>query len=174
MDLLSRSNAGGYGQDLRQQLMTGILDPASQNAVNIRMLVTSGLHKDASTLLLQYSHTGQVHGLIHLTRTTMADKTDKTYTLLSLLRKLGTVCRSVLLLLGAITYKAYEDGKAEGIFKYFIDTMLDGGDIQVAWEYGAKGTHWDDKEETVYSLQLKGKDDEKKAQTYTAKEGEFH
>lgn len=67
----------------------------------------------------------------------------------------------------AITYKAYENGKAEGIFKYFIDTMLDGGDIQVAWEYGAKGTHWDDKEEDVT---LKGKED--KVSSY--KEGEFH
>lgn len=67
----------------------------------------------------------------------------------------------------AITYKAYENGKAEGIFKYFIDTMLDGGDIQVAWEYGAKGTHWDDKAEDVT---LKGKED--KVSSY--KEGEFH
>ena len=67
----------------------------------------------------------------------------------------------------AITNKAYENGKAEGIFKYFIDTMLDGGDIQVAWEYGAKGTHWDDKAEDVT---LKGKED--KVSSY--KEGEFH
>jgi hypothetical protein len=37
----------------------------------------------------------------------------------------------------------------EGIFKYFFDTMLDGGDVQEAWEYGAKGTHWDTKAETV-------------------------
>lgn len=70
----------------------------------------------------------------------------------------------------AITYKAYEDGKAEGIFKYFIDTMLDGGDIQVAWEYGAKGTHWDDKAETYT---VAGKDG-KEGKTYTAAEGEFH
>ena len=55
----------------------------------------------------------------------------------------------------------------EGIFKYFIDTMLDGGDVQTLWEYGAKGTHWDDKAETVT---LKGKED--KATTYT--EGQFH
>lgn len=32
----------------------------------------------------------------------------------------------------------------EGVFKYFIDTMLDGGEIQKAWQYGAKGIHWDD------------------------------
>lgn len=55
----------------------------------------------------------------------------------------------------------------EGIYKYFIDTLLDGSDIQTAWEYGAKGTHWDTKAETVT---LQGKED---AGT-TYKEGEFH
>ena len=54
----------------------------------------------------------------------------------------------------------------EGIFKYFIDTMLDGGDIQTAWTYGAKGTHWDDKAETVTLADNKG--------TFEYKEGEFH
>lgn len=57
----------------------------------------------------------------------------------------------------------------EGIFKYFIDTMLDGGDIQMAWEYGAKGTHWDDKAETVT---LASDPEGKKTKTYT--EGQFH
>ena len=55
----------------------------------------------------------------------------------------------------------------EGIFKYFIDKMLDGGDVQTAWVYGAKGTHWDTKAETVT---LQGKED--KGTTW--KEGEFH
>ena len=55
----------------------------------------------------------------------------------------------------------------EGIFKYFMDTMLDGADIQTAWEYGAKGTHWDTKAETVT---IKGK--ESAGVTYT--EGQFH
>ena len=58
----------------------------------------------------------------------------------------------------------------EGIFKYFIDTMLDGGDVQIAWEAGAKGTHWDDKAETYT---VAGKDG-KEGKTYTAAEGEFH
>lgn len=54
----------------------------------------------------------------------------------------------------------------EGIFKYFLDTMLDGGDVQTLWCFGAKGTHWDTKAETVT---LQGKD------TGTEyKEGEFH
>ena len=44
--------------------------------------------------------------------------------------------------------------------------MLDGGDIQEAWTYGAKGTHWDTKAETV-TLQ-----DSDTSTTY--KEGEFH
>ena len=55
----------------------------------------------------------------------------------------------------------------EGIFKYFFDTMLDGGDVQIAWEAGAKGTHWDTKAETVT---VQGKED--KGTTYT--EGQFH
>lgn len=55
----------------------------------------------------------------------------------------------------------------EGIFKYFFDTMLDGGDVQTAWEYGAKGTHWDTKAESVT---VQGKED--KPTTYT--EGTFH
>ena len=55
----------------------------------------------------------------------------------------------------------------EGIFEYFIDTMLDGGDVQTAWEYGAKGTHWDTKAEIVT---LKGKEDRGKSYT----QGQFH
>ena len=55
----------------------------------------------------------------------------------------------------------------DGIFKYFIDKMLDGGDVQMAWTYGAKGTHWDTKAESVT---LKGKESDVK--TYT--EGQFH
>ncbi len=57
----------------------------------------------------------------------------------------------------------------EGIFKYFIDTMLDGGDIQTAWEYGAKGTHWDTKAETVTLA-----DDPEGKNTKTYEEGVFH
>lgn len=55
----------------------------------------------------------------------------------------------------------------EGIFTYFIDKMLDGGDVQTLWTYGAKGTHWDTKAESVT---LSGKED--KPTEY--KEGEFH
>ena len=54
----------------------------------------------------------------------------------------------------------------EGVYKYFIETMLDGGDIQEAWTYGAKGTHWDTIAETV-TLQ-----DSDTSTTY--KDGEFH
>lgn len=73
-----------------------------------------------------------------------------------------------------ITDSAAQKGLAEGIFKYFIDTMLDGGDIQMAWEYGAKGTHWDINKtgaEFKYTLaeNSKGQIVEK-----TAKDGAFY
>ena len=35
------------------------------------------------------------------------------------------------------------------MFAYFIDTMLDGGDMQMLWTYGAEGTHWSRAAETV-------------------------
>ena len=53
----------------------------------------------------------------------------------------------------------------EGVFKYFIDTMLDGGDIQMLWTYGAEGVHWSKEAETV----LPGTEKEK---VYEA--GQFH
>lgn len=52
----------------------------------------------------------------------------------------------------------------EGVFKYFMEPMLDGGDVEFLWSYGAKGTHWDDKEQ---SFTCGDKD-------YSFKEGEFH
>lgn len=55
----------------------------------------------------------------------------------------------------------------EGVFTYFIDKFLDGGEVQTLWTYGAKGTHWDDKAESVT---IQGNED--KPTTY--KEGEFH
>lgn len=100
----------------------------------------------------------------------MADKTDKVIAIKPI-KELGTY-KERLATAWCITYKAYENGKAEGIFKYFIDTMLDGGDIQIAWQYGAKGTHWDDKAETVTVYNSKGEVDEKKTKTY--EEGVFH
>lgn len=48
----------------------------------------------------------------------------------------------------------------EGVFEYFIDTMLDGGDMQMLWTYGAEGTHWSKAAETVLDK--------------TYEEGQFH
>ena len=100
----------------------------------------------------------------------LPDKTDKIIAIKPI-KELGSY-KERLATAWCITYKAYENGKAEGIFKYFIDTMLDGGDIQIAWQYGAKGTHWDDKAETVTVYNSKGEVDEKKTKTY--EEGVFH
>ena len=56
----------------------------------------------------------------------------------------------------------------EGVFKYFLEPMLDGGEVQFLWTYGAKGTHWDDKEES-FTI---GEGDA--AKSYEYQEGEFH
>jgi putative aldouronate transport system substrate-binding protein len=53
----------------------------------------------------------------------------------------------------------------QAVFDAFIDTMLDGGDTQMLWEYGAEGTHWSRAAETV----LAGTDKEA-----TYEEGQFH
>lgn len=37
----------------------------------------------------------------------------------------------------------------EGVFKYFIETMLDGGAVEFLFTYGAEGTHWSTAAETV-------------------------
>lgn len=48
----------------------------------------------------------------------------------------------------------------EGVFKYFIESMLDGGDMQTLWTYGVEDVHWSTKAETVCGN--------------TYEEGEFH
>lgn len=37
----------------------------------------------------------------------------------------------------------------EGVFKYFIETMLDGGEVQKLFTYGVEGVHWSTKAETI-------------------------
>lgn len=51
-----------------------------------------------------------------------------------------------------ITSHAAETGKAEGIFKYFLDKMLDGGDIQTLWEYGPKGYYYNLKDDGSFEF----------------------
>lgn len=53
----------------------------------------------------------------------------------------------------------------EGVFKYFIEAMQDGGDTQFLWTYGVEGVHWSTAAETLFA----GTDNEK---VYA--EGEFH
>lgn len=61
----------------------------------------------------------------------------------------------------AITSKAENPA---GIYKYFFETMLDGGAVQTLWTYGAEGTHWSTKAETLTAGDV----------TKTFQEGEFH
>ena len=37
----------------------------------------------------------------------------------------------------------------EAVYKYFIESMMDGGDMQTLWTYGVEGVHWSTKAETV-------------------------
>lgn len=55
----------------------------------------------------------------------------------------------------------------EGIFKYFVEAMYDGGKGQTLWTYGAENTHWTREAGTVT---LAGKED----QVTTFEEGKFH
>ncbi|MCM1262923.1 MAG: extracellular solute-binding protein [Butyrivibrio sp.] len=59
----------------------------------------------------------------------------------------------------------------EGVFKYFIETMQDGGDVQFLWTYGVEDVHWSTKAETLYAGQTN--DDGKSLEKVYA-EGEFH
>ena len=53
----------------------------------------------------------------------------------------------------------------EGVFKYFIEAMQDGGDVQFLFTYGVEGVHWGTDAETLYA----GTDKE-----VTYAEGEIH
>ena len=147
---------------LKTAISDGILDKASQNqsTSDARKKWQSADKSTTSSVFTYWAGTWA--------QTLTNNLPDKSDSLIAIkpIKELGKYTER-LAPAWAITYKAYENGKAEGIFKYFIDTMLDGGDIQVAWEYGAKGTHWDDKAEDVT---LKGKEDT----VSSYKEGEFH
>lgn len=48
----------------------------------------------------------------------------------------------------------------EGVFKYFIESMFDGGEVQALWAYGVEGVHWSTAAEEVCGV--------------TYQEGELH
>lgn len=124
---------------LKTAVDDGILDKASQNQT------TSDARnkwnaKDASTASSVFTYWAGTWA--YTLQNSMADKTDKIIAIKPI-KELGTY-KERLATAWCITYKAYENGKAEGIFKYFIDTMLDGGDIQTLWEYGPKGYYYEE------------------------------
>lgn len=53
----------------------------------------------------------------------------------------------------------------EGVFKYFIEAMQDGGDVQFLFTYGVEDVHWSTKAETIFE----GEENE-----VVYAEGEFH
>ena len=59
----------------------------------------------------------------------------------------------------------------EGVFKYFIEPMQDGGDVQFLWTYGVEGIHWSTAAETLYAGQT---NDDGKSLEKVYEEGQFH
>ena len=59
----------------------------------------------------------------------------------------------------------------EGVFKYFIEAMQDGGDVQFLFTYGVEGVHWSTAAETLYAGETNDSG-ESKEKVYA--EGEFH
>ncbi len=59
----------------------------------------------------------------------------------------------------------------EGVFKYFIEAMQDGGDVQFLFTYGVEGVHWSTAAETLYAGETNDKG-ESKEKVYA--DGEFH
>lgn len=43
----------------------------------------------------------------------------------------------------------------EGVYKYLIESMLDGGEVQKLWSYGVEDVHWSTKAETVCGNEYK-------------------
>ena len=62
-----------------------------------------------------------------------------------------------------------DNSREQAIFDTFIDTMLDGGKVQVLWTYGAEDVHWSTKAESF--VLNAGTDNEK---SYEYADGEFH
>ena len=62
-----------------------------------------------------------------------------------------------------------DDSREQAIFDKFIETMMDGGKVQMLWEYGAEGTHWST---AADEFTLNAGTDKEETKTYA--EGEFH
>ena len=63
-----------------------------------------------------------------------------------------------------------DNSREQAIFDAFMDTMLDGGKVQVLWTYGAEDVHWSTKAEEFST----NKDDPDKKKDYSYADGEFH
>jgi multiple sugar transport system substrate-binding protein/putative aldouronate transport system substrate-binding protein len=64
-----------------------------------------------------------------------------------------------------------DDSREQAIFDAFMETMLDGGRVQVLWTYGAEGVHWSTAADDGFTTNA-GTDNEKVYGPYA--DGEFH
>ncbi len=63
-----------------------------------------------------------------------------------------------------------DNAREQAVFDKFIDTMLDGGTVQMLWTYGAEDVHWSTHAEEFTT----NADDPEKKKDYKYEEGEFH
>ena len=64
-----------------------------------------------------------------------------------------------------------DNTREQAIFDKFFESMLDGGEVEMLWLYGAKGVHWSVDADEGFTINP-GQDSEKVYGPY--KEGEFH
>ena len=127
-------------QRIQNAVKDGLINKEHKSQRQLRQHVTSSSHQ----ILRQnqvYLHTGLVQWADTLREYLKTAGLDDSLIPILPIKELGTYAER-LAPSWCITSHAAETGKAEGIFKYFIDTMLDGGDIQTLWEYGPKGYYY--------------------------------
>ena len=152
-------------QDALQRIATavkdGVIDKES-NSQNTSQARTKFTSKDASTRSSVFTYWAGTW-CNTLTTNLKTNGVDTDLIQLKPIKELGTYVER-LSPSWAITSACKNP---EGVFQYFIDKLLDGDTVQTLMTYGAEGTHWSTKAETVT---LQGKEDA--GTTYT--EGTFH
>ena len=100
-----------------------------------------------------YSHTGQEHGQPTLKTNLEANGLDSELVAIPPIEELGAYTERV-----APAWCITEAcSNPEGVYKYFIETMLDGGDMQFLWTYGVEGVHWSTAAEEVCGVTYEGR-----------------
>lgn len=90
---------------------------------------------------------------------------DNTLVALKPIKEVGTYINRLANVWAIVDDGDGDDSREQAIFKYFIETMQDGGETQFLWTYGVEGVHYSYEAGTV----LAGTEKEK-----TYEDGQFH